>query len=97
MNSFARDFLIARIKSPAAPPRRCNARGKTQNANGRSGRKNGQTVFPDTPILAFFDFLAFFRFPNDLACFCVFLLFVQGSLGVSAKRKTLAMLGKNLG
>ena len=47
---------------------------------------------PDPPILAFFDFLAFFRFPISLAFLCVFPFFSKDFRG-SAKRKTLAFFG----
>ena len=43
---------------------------------------------PDPRILAFFDFLAFFRFPISLAFLCVFPFFSKDFRG-SAKRKTL--------
>ena len=46
-------------------------------------------VYPDPPILVFFDFLGFFRFPISLVFFCVFLFFSKDFMG-SAKRKTLA-------
>ena len=51
-------------------------------------------VCPDPPILAFFDFLAFFCYPIFLAFLCVFPLFSKDFRG-SAKRKTLAFLGKS--
>ena len=51
---------------------------------------------PDPPILAFFDFLAFFCFPIFLAFLCVFPSFSKDFRG-SAKRKTLAFFGKTLG
>ena len=50
---------------------------------------------PDPPILAFFDFLAFFRFPIFLAFSCVFPSFSK-DFRASAKRETLAFFwGKN--
>ena len=55
----------------------------------------GATTFPDPPILAFFDFLDFFVFRFSLL-FCAFFLSFPRILGVSAKRKTLAFLGKTL-
>ena len=48
---------------------------------------------PDPPILASFDFLAFFVFRFSLL-FCAFFPFSRDFRG-SAKRKTLAFLGKN--
>ena len=52
------------------------------------------SVYPDPPILVFFGFLAFFVFRLFLAFLCVFPLFSKDFRG-SAKRKTLAFLGKN--
>ena len=48
---------------------------------------------PDPPILAFFDFLAFFRFPIFLAFSCVFPSFSK-DFRASAKRETLSFLGE---
>ena len=49
---------------------------------------------PDPPILAFFDFLAFFVFRFSLLFLGFFLPFPR-ILGVPRKRQTLAFLGKN--
>ena len=51
--------------------------------------------FPDPPILAFFDFLAFLGFPISLAFLCVCPLFSKDFRG-SAKSKTLAFFGVSL-
>ena len=51
-------------------------------------------VNPDPPILAFFDFLAFFVFRFSLL-FCAFFLPFPRILGVPRREKPLAFLGKN--
>ena len=48
---------------------------------------------PDPPILAFFDFLAFFVFRFSLL-YCVFFLSFPRISGVPRREKTLAFLGK---
>ena len=53
-----------------------------------------QTHTENPPILAFFDFLAFFVFRFSLL-FCAFFLPFSRDFRGSAKRKTLAFLGKN--
>ena len=52
-------------------------------------------MFPDPPTLAFFNFLAFFRFPISLA-FLVRFSFLSKDFRGSAKRKTLAFFGISL-
>ena len=49
---------------------------------------------PDPPILAFFDFLAFFVFRFSLLSWGIFPFFFKDFRG-STKRKTLAFLGEN--
>ena len=49
---------------------------------------------PDPPILAFFDFLAFFVFRFSLV-FCAFFLSFPRILGVPRREKHLLFLGKN--
>ena len=51
--------------------------------------------YPDPPILAFFDFLAFFVFRFSLL-FCAFFLSFPRILGVPRREKTLAFWGKTL-
>ena len=52
-------------------------------------------IFPDPPILAFFDFLAFFVFRFSLL-FCAFFLSFPRILGVPRREKPLLFWGKTL-
>ena len=61
---------------------------------GGSGGSFRKGAYPDPPNPCFFQFPCFFRFPIFLAFLCVFPLFSKDFRG-SAKRKTLAFLGKN--
>ena len=52
--------------------------------------------FPDPPILAFFDFLAFFLFSDFPCFFCAFFLSFPRILGIPRREKPLLFWGKTL-
>ena len=68
--------------------------GSFRNFSGISSGKS-QPYCPDPPILAFFDFLAFFVFRFSLL-FCAFFLSFPRILGVPRREKPLLFWGKTL-
>ena len=94
----ARVFLFAEILKSLEKKGKTHQKSK-ENRKTKKARKSKKAGIggsgPDPPILAFFDFLAFLCvFPIFLAFLCVFPLFSKDFRG-SAKRKTLAFLGKS--
>ena len=101
--AIASDFRVEVAKSPEIPQKEGVLGSEIAVRNRKSLATFHRTLksqcsiaFPDPPILAFFDFLAFFVFRFSLL-FCAFFLLFSKDFRVSAKRKTLAFFwGKTL-